>query len=95
VREELRAAQAAGAAAPAAAPAAGGPEGASDALLALADALTQLRSSLRSASDEAVMISEPADSAQVVTGALSQATEQMEAVRTQVRTLSEMFGITE
>jgi chromosome segregation ATPase len=81
--------------APAPAAAAGGaPDPASgEAAVALGDALAELRSSLRAASDEATVLTAPADSVQVVADALSQATEQLENARANLRTLQKLLGV--
>ncbi|HEX6839378.1 MAG TPA: hypothetical protein VF334_22530, partial [Polyangia bacterium] len=66
--------------------------GTTDEVTALNDALAELRSSLRAASDETAGMSEPKDSVQVVADALSQATEQLENARAHLRALSQLVG---
>jgi chromosome segregation ATPase len=80
---------------PAHAAAAGGAHdpASADAAVALGDALAELRSSLRAASDEATVLTAPPDSVQVVADALSQATEQLENARANLRTLHNLLGV--
>jgi hypothetical protein len=66
---------------------------AADAAIALGDSLAELRSSLRAASDEATVLTAPAQSVTVVADALSQATEQLESARANLRTLGKMLGV--
>ncbi len=66
---------------------------AADAAIALGDALAELRSSLRAASDESTMLSAPTESVQVVTDALSQATSQLEGARASLRALGKILGV--
>jgi chromosome segregation ATPase len=62
---------------------------------AINDSLAELRSSLRAASDETAVMTEPANSVRVVTDALSSATEQIENARANLRTLSKLLGSAE
>jgi chromosome segregation ATPase len=71
----------------------GGDPAAADAAIALGDSLAELRSSLRAASDEATVLTQPAQSVQVVTDALSQATEQLETARANLRALGKLLGV--
>jgi pSer/pThr/pTyr-binding forkhead associated (FHA) protein len=66
---------------------------AADAAIALGDALAELRSSLRAASDESTVLTAPAQSVSVVTEALGQATEQLESARASLRTLGRFLGV--
>jgi pSer/pThr/pTyr-binding forkhead associated (FHA) protein len=65
---------------------------AASATTALGDALTQLRVSLRSASDEAAQVTTPETSVRVLTDALSQAVADLEAARAALRALSKALG---
>jgi hypothetical protein len=82
-QEELRNKPAGGAVDPAAA----------DAAIALGDALAELRSSLRAASDEATVLTSPPTSVGVVAEALGQATEQLERARASLRSLGRFLGV--
>jgi hypothetical protein len=64
-----------------------------DAAIALGDALAELRSSLRAASDEATVLTAPSQSVTVVAEALGQATEQLERARASLRTLGRFLGV--
>ena len=66
---------------------------AADAAIALGDALAELRSSLRAASDEATVLTAPQQSVTVVAEALGQATEQLERARSNLRTLGRFLGV--
>jgi hypothetical protein len=66
---------------------------AADAAIALGDALAELRSSLRAASDEATALTAPSQSVAVVTDALGQANEQLESARGHLRTLGKLLGV--
>jgi hypothetical protein len=66
---------------------------AADAAIALGDALAELRSSLRAASDESTVLTAPAQSVSVVAEALGQATEQLERARASLRTLGRFLGV--
>jgi hypothetical protein len=66
---------------------------AADAAIALGDALAELRSSLRAASDEATVLTAPTQSVTVVAEALGQATEQLERARSNLRTLGRFLGV--
>jgi hypothetical protein len=66
---------------------------AADAAIALGDALAELRSSLRAASDEATALTAPSQSVAVVTDALGQATEQLESARGHLRSLGKLLGV--
>jgi hypothetical protein len=75
-------------------PAGGGTDPqAADAAIALGDALAELRSSLRAASDEATVLTAPSQSVTVVAEALSQATEQLERARAALRTVGRFLGV--
>ncbi len=96
LRGELRMAQEEAAHAHAAPAQAAAPAGAQDPALAeavasITDALAQLRSSLRIASDEAAVMPS-SDSVAVVADSLSQATEHIEAVRGTLRLLAQLVG---
>jgi hypothetical protein len=69
-----------------------GAPGAADAAAALSDALAELRSSLRAATDEAGLLTAPAESVQVVADALRAASEQLEGARDRLRELSKTLG---
>src|SRR5205823_6065320 len=56
-----------------------------DAATALGDALAGLRTSLRSANDEAAVLATPPESVQVVVEGLTQATEHLESARSHLR----------
>lgn len=79
------------------APAAAGPldPAAGEAATALADTVAELRSSLRAASDEAASLSEPQHSIQVIGDSLTQATEQLETLRGNLRALNKLLGLEE
>jgi hypothetical protein len=62
-----------------------------ESVTALSDALAELRSSLRAASDEAAVLPS-GDSSRVIGDALSAATEQIENARGTMRTLSKLLG---
>jgi predicted component of type VI protein secretion system len=64
-----------------------------DAAIALGDALAELRSSLRAASDESTVLTAPAQSVSVVAEALGQATEQLERARASLRSLGRFLGV--
>jgi predicted component of type VI protein secretion system len=64
-----------------------------DAAIALGDALAELRSSLRAASDESTVLTAPAQSVSVVAEALGQATEQLERARASLRILGRFLGV--
>jgi hypothetical protein len=66
---------------------------AADAAIALGDALAELRSSLRAASDESTVLTAPSQSVTVVAEALGQATEQLERARSNLRTLGKFLGV--
>lgn len=66
---------------------------AADAAIGLNDALVDLRSSLRAATDESTMLSEPRDSVDLVKDSLRSATEQLEAARTQLRIIGKALGV--
>ncbi len=66
---------------------------AADAAIALGDALAELRSSLRAASDESTVLTAPAQSVSVVAEALGQATEQLERARASLRSLGRFLGV--
>lgn len=66
---------------------------AADAAIALNDALVDLRSSLHAATDEATMLTAPADSVGLVRDSLRSATEQLEAARVQLRVIGKSLGV--
>ncbi len=66
---------------------------AADAAIALNDALVDLRSSLRAATDESTMLTHPPSSVQLIADALRSATEQLEAARGQLRIIGKSLGV--
>jgi hypothetical protein len=73
-------------------PAHGGEPAAADQLVALEGFLGSLRRSMRAASDEAAVMPDGSASVEVMTDALTQATQDIENARDCLRTLSELLG---
>lgn len=73
--------------------AAGPPPEVADAALALGDAFSQLRASLRAADDEAALLTAPATSVAVVREALRAASEELATARDQLRVLGRYFDL--
>jgi hypothetical protein len=66
---------------------------AADEAIAIGDALAELRANLRAATDEAGLLTAPAESVQVVNDALRSASEQLEGARAHLRALGKMLGV--
>ncbi len=69
------------------------PVAVADRITSFGDALAELRSNLRAASDEAALLTAPADSAQMVKDSVKQLSDQIESARAQFRELSQMCGL--